>query len=158
MNTETVQELPDTMDKVAYLQALAERLTTVLAEETACLRQQDMETFAMIQEGKQKLVKAYEETLRELQQTPVLLVTLTDTPKQTLKQVLAMLQQVMTENRTALKAARDSRRYVLKAMREAALEQTRELSAYGQKGNTQHAVFRRTPSVAAAAVAYNQQL
>jgi flagellar biosynthesis/type III secretory pathway chaperone len=152
------QDLFENNDLVAYLQAVAERLAMVLEEETSHLRTQNVDAIVPLQEGKQKLSKAYMETMRTLQQQPMLLIALPDASKQHLKEALARFQVISKTNRQALKAARDARRYVLSAMREAAVGQTQELSAYGRKGQTQHAIFRRTPSAAAAPVALNQQM
>jgi hypothetical protein len=72
---------------------------------------------------------------------------------------MAIYGRVTKENKNALRAARDSRLFVLEAIRNAVTEQQSPLTAYNRSGKTQRGVYRHAGvPQGSMSVALNQSL
>lgn len=134
----------------------ATRLTSILDEETQHLSKQDVASIVPLQDDKNKLLKVYEASISEMQRKPTLIEALNASEKVMLSEALKKLQNTTTTNRRALMAARDSRRFVLNAIRDAAMESIEQHTAYTAKGNSTGAFYGR--GQAAVSVAMDQRL
>lgn len=135
---------------LTLLEEAAVQLTAILTEETGALELRQLEAVYALQESKNKLFKVYEVAIKTLLVEPEQ-KTLNSLPA-SLKTVLHDLQVELKRNQTAIKAARDARRFMLKAIRDASLEYQQKQTSYGR--NMQP--VRRPAS--GMALAYNQSL
>ena len=145
--------------RINTLLELTYRLIEVLEQETAFLRKQDVVSIVPLQESKNILFQAYEKLIVEFQSNLDWLQEISAEQKQHLAEMMALYGQVTKENKSALRAARDSRLFVLEAIRNAVTEQQSPLTAYNKSGRTQRGVYRHgaTPQ-GAMSLALNQNL
>ncbi len=133
------------------------RLSELLQEETALLRRQDVAAILPIQDSKSQLFIAYSEAIAAIEADPSQLQDMDEAARAHLASAMNSLAEVMQDNRRALKAARDSRRFVLDAIRTAVQEQQAQVTSYNRGGKTQHSVYAKS-SKTAVSVAVNQQM
>jgi hypothetical protein len=136
---------------------LTRSMTAIVAEETALLKQHRVADIVPLQDPKTKAFLAYESGIQAIQHSPEILESVDESLKHELREILHAFQQESRRNRRALKAARDGRRFLLGAIREAAQDQQRQMTAYNRAGRTQASVYGRTGG-GAAAVAISEML
>jgi hypothetical protein len=145
--------------KINTLLELTYRLIQVLQQETDFLRKQDVVSIVPLQESKNILFQAYEKLILEFQSNLDWLQEISAEQKQHLAEVMAIYGRVTKENKNALRAARDSRLFVLEAIRNAVTEQQSPLTAYNRSGKTQRGVYRHAGvPQGSMSVALNQSL
>jgi hypothetical protein len=145
--------------KINTLLELTYRLIDVLQQETGFLRKQDVVSIIPLQESKNILFQAYEKLIVEFQSNLDWLQEISAEQKQHLAEVMATYGRVTKENKNALRAARDSRLFVLEAIRNAVTEQQSSLTAYNKNGRTQRGVYRQAAMPQGAmSLALNQSL
>lgn len=145
------------MSELNNLIELAVAMTAIVEQETALLEQHNVPGILPLQDSKARAFQAYEAEIRALEADPARLAAASETTRSELKRVMADFQTVSQRNRRALKAARDGRRFLLNAIREAAVESTQQVSSYNRGGRTQTGVYGRTGG-RAAAVALSESL
>lgn len=143
---------PAAAHSVRALIDLTRSMTALVAEETALLQQHRVADILPLQEPKIRAFQAYEAGMVNFQQAPETLARVDAATRQELRETLAAFQAESQRNRRALKAARDGRRFLLSAIREAAQEQQQQITAYNRAGRTQASVYGRSGGAAAVAV------
>jgi hypothetical protein len=123
---------------------LTRSMTAILAEETALLQEHRVTEILPLQEPKTKAFLAYEAGILAIQKAPETLESADDGLKSELRETLNAFQEASRRNRRALKAARDGRRFLLSAIRDAVQDQQRQMTSYNRAGRTQGSVYGRT--------------
>jgi len=143
--------------EIRSLIELTRNMTAILAEETALLKEHRVTDILPLQEPKTKAFLAYEAGILAIQKAPETLLEVDDSLKGELKATIATFQEESRRNRRALKAARDGRRFLLSAIREAVQDQQRQITSYNRAGRTQATVYGRNGG-STAAVAVSEML
>lgn len=136
---------------------LTRSMTALLAEETALLEEHRVRDILPLQEPKVKAFQAYEAGITAIQKAPETLFSVDDGLRGELRDSIASFQAESRRNRRALKAARDGRRFLLSAIRDAVQDQQRQMTSYNRAGRTQGSVYGR-PTGGTAAVAVSEVL
>lgn len=132
---QTIAEAQAIAATAEELRLIAEQMTQLVAQETALIEQRDVLGIQPLQENKNRLFQAYTERANALNAQAHLVVLLPVTQRHALRDAVQRFQETSEYNKHVLLAARDSRRFVLNAIREAALTQQAETKAYSAKGH-----------------------
>ncbi len=124
----------DAIVKVSHLLDVLNTLTERLNEETTLLRAQRVAEIIPLQAEKEQLFTVYESLVVDLQQNPKQLKEVDESTRHSLRQMLKKFHHYAHQNKVAIKAARDARRFVLNAIRDAALDQQKQGTGYTADG------------------------
>ncbi len=135
-------EVQQTVDLSTALTQVAQRLLDILTKENALIKERNIDAIIPLQEEKQRLLGAYENAIHHLTESqPVVL-------SEECRQLLKELHAILKENKKVVKAARDARRFVVKAIRDAAAAVQTASVGYNPAAR---------PRQSSMAFAYNQQ-
>ncbi len=115
---------------------LSERLAELMSEENELLRAMRPEEIAKLQESKENLSRAYEERIRRVAAEPDHVRRLDAETKETLRRSTERLNEAVTRNRIALKAAKEANERLIRAIVNAVQEQQQNLDVYTAAGTT----------------------
>ncbi len=115
--------------------ATVKGLVSVMSREIELLRAMKIKEMSQLQEQKLVLVNAYEQGSSQLKKDPSFMQHLDPLLKEELRDVIQLLNTTVTENETALLAAKTSNERLMQAVVEAVQEQQAKSStSYSQAG------------------------
>ncbi|KLN60307.1 hypothetical protein WH96_14145 [Kiloniella spongiae] len=134
MTTATaIQHTPETT--VHSVIATVKGLVSVMSREIELLRAMKIKEMSQLQEQKLVLVNAYEQGSSQLKKDPSFMQHLDPLLKGELRDVIQLLNTTVTENETALLAAKTSNERLMQAVVEAVQEQqVKSSTSYSQTG------------------------
>ncbi|WP_120496231.1 hypothetical protein [Kiloniella sp. EL199] len=131
--TTATQNTPETT--VHSVIATVKGLVSVMSREIELLRVMKIKEMSQLQEQKLVLVNAYEQGSSELKKDPSFMQHLDPLLKGELRDVIQLLNTTVTENETALLAAKTSNERLMQAVVEAVQEQkVKSSTSYSQAG------------------------
>lgn len=113
---------------------VASRLVALMEREIAMLREMKVAGIGERQSEKERLVQAYLEHSRALEQAPGQLATVAPAIRQELQQTLERFQAVAGENARVLRAARDANGRLVTAIVDAVNRKRRQTATYTRAG------------------------
>ena len=127
------QNIPETT--VHSVIATVKGLVSVMSREIELLRAMKIKEMSELQEQKLALVNAYEQGSSQLKKDPSVMQHLDPLLKEELRDVIQLLNTTVTENETALLAAKTSNERLMQAVVEAVQEQKiKSSTSYSQTG------------------------
>ncbi|KKJ76507.1 hypothetical protein WH95_11855 [Kiloniella litopenaei] len=131
--TTATQNTPETT--VHSVIATVKGLVSVMSREIELLRAMKIKEMSQLQEQKLVLVNAYEQGSSQLKKDPSFMQHLDPLLKEELRDVIQLLNTTVSENETALLAAKTSNERLMQAVVEAVQEQkVKSSTSYSQAG------------------------
>lgn len=143
---------------VSDLIALAERLSSLLAQETELLAAARTTEIGALQGEKAKLARAFETQVAKLGRGSGALTQLEPSLKAALRRVMAKARDAIAENARRLRAARDANQKLINAIVKAVTDHNRKLDVYTASGSLSASVYGGRPVRKAVSLSINQQL
>jgi flagellar biosynthesis/type III secretory pathway chaperone len=119
-------------------------LADVMTQEAIAVQQVPLPDLKPIIDKRSSLGRIYEEGVQYITTHPETLDHISPDIRRTLKEAINRFYDACAQNTMALRTARDSRRFVLNAMREAALELQQTTHAYTRPQKGMHMQEQRT--------------
>jgi flagellar biosynthesis/type III secretory pathway chaperone len=126
---------PPSPEELRQVIHIVEDLTAVMSREVELLRAMRVRDFGELQDHKLALVQAYEKQTEQLRANPAFAEAIDPLLREELSDVMERMHAVMSENETAINAARTANQRIATAIVNAVHEHQGESGGYSNKGN-----------------------
>ena len=127
--------------------AVASRLVRLLELETSLLRDMRPGAIRELQEEKMRLVRGYESMASEIRDDPARLAAISEVARAELRDAVGQFEKSAEDNALALAAAQDANERLLKAIVQAATENTADTKTYASDGGLRRNGKRDTQGI-----------
>lgn len=147
MSNPQAEALPPTAEELRQVIHIVEDLTAVMSREVELLRAMRVRDFGELQDHKLGLVQAYEKQTEHLRANPAFADAIDPVLREELTDVMERMHEVMSENETAINAARSANQRVATAIVHAVQDQQSEAGGYSNKGDANKSAAKPPVSV-----------
>lgn len=135
--------------------AVASRLVRLLETETSLLRDMRPGAIGELQEEKMRLIRGYESMASEIRDDPARLAAISSAARQELRDAVSQFELAAESNASALAAAHEANERLLKAIVQAATQNTADTKTYASDGGLR---TNRKPDTQGISLTLNQEL